>query len=192
MILSKEGLSWICQLLAANILGFSSLTSQTAFPASALWSSLVSGCLGLHPTHLSCQVTFVPQAPNWQLPLLPLGSSSSGSEGKPYHSLPWWQHFCCHCTSQCRHSISSNLGATTLPQHVQGLSHHIQPQSHHIQVHSGECSLHPHAYMILDEKASILSLSLVATASSYSVGSSTLVATLSSSTVAVACCTTRR
>ena len=98
----SNGYNWACRILkkkchvtwwggnklnlpapVAKILGCSSLTSKTAFPASVPWSSSVSGCLTLHPTHLSCQGTFVPQAPNLQLPLLPLGSSSSWSEDKP-------------------------------------------------------------------------------------------------------------
>ena len=67
---------------------------------------------------------------------------------------------------------------------TQGLSHHIQP-------HTGECSLCP-ACIILDEKASIILLSLVVTTPSYSVGSSTLVVILLSSTVVVTCLTAKR
>ena len=55
-----------------------SLTSQIAFPASALWSASVSGCLGPHPMHISCQATSAVQPPDWQPPLSPLGFRLQG------------------------------------------------------------------------------------------------------------------
>ena len=71
-------------------------TFQTDFPAIALQSS-VSGCLRPHPRCLLCQATSVGQAPNWQPPLLPLGSSS-GSEGMLYYFSP-------HCTTIAHLSV---------------------------------------------------------------------------------------
>ena len=70
--------------LATKFPSCSSLISQTASPASVLWSTSEYGCLGLHPMHLSCQVTPVAQAPDWQLPPLPQGSPSLESEGMLY------------------------------------------------------------------------------------------------------------
>ena len=125
---SKEKTSWYSarreQLnllaLAAKILGHSSPTSQTAFPVSTLWSSFVSGILGLiqciycSRSHLHLRH--------------PIGS---------YHSF-WWDLLLqglrvsctmtvtlfCHWTSQCRCSVSSNLEAITLPQHAGSESSH--------------------------------------------------------------------
>ena len=158
----------------------SNLNSQTAFPASTLWSASVSGCLGPHPMHLSCQTTPAAQAPDWQPPLSPLGSSSSGSEGMPYYFSPQWQHSCCHCTSWCRHSVLSNLRATAPHQHVGHESSH--------STSIGECSLHSCMYDFGWEDIN----HFVTLGSSYSVESSTLVVTLSSSNVAVTHQTARR
>ena len=81
--------------------------------------------------------------------------------------------------SQWKHSVLSDLEAMVPHQH-------IGPESSHSTLHACECSLHPGVCMILDEKASIISLSLVVTISSYSVECPIpLVATLSSSTMAV-------
>ena len=109
VVFSQE---WIWWHLPTKTPSHSNLTSQTASSASALQSALVSGCLGPHPAYLSCEAMSVVQALGWQPPLLPLGSSSSGSEGMPYCFSPQWQHSCCHCTFLCRHSTSSNLGSS--------------------------------------------------------------------------------
>ena len=132
---------WSLPVLVAKIPSHSSLTSWTASPSFVLWSVSESGRLGPHLMCLSCQATPATQALNWQLPPLPLESSSSESDSKPYYSSPQWWHSYCHCTSWCRHSVSSYLEAMT---------------------------------------------------SLCSVGSSTLVATLPSSNVAVTCWTAKR
>ena len=171
------------QSLSARIQGHSSLTSQTAFLAFAQWSFSVSGCLRPHPMPQLCQATIVHQAHDWQLPLLLLGSSSSGSEVG--HAIPY------HDGNTFAATVHLSVGilyCQTLQQwplfSTQGLSPPIQPCT-------SDCNLHS-CITVLDEKASIILLSLVVTISLYPVGSSPLVATLSSSTMAVACHTTKR
>ena len=120
MVLSQEWTSWICHL-AAEIPShsfsnsFCCLCSVVSF---WVWMPWASSNASIMPGHTSASGTQL------QLPLLPLGSSSSESEGMPYYfSLQWW-HSCCHCASQCRHSVSSNLEAMTPLQHVgHGSSH---------------------------------------------------------------------
>ena len=121
----------------AELLIHSNLISQTAFPVFALWSASVSGCPGPCPMLPSFQVSSVAPAPHWQLPPLPQESSSK-SKGIPYYFSPWWWHSCCHCTSQCKYSVLSDLGAMVLHQHA-------GPESSH-STWPGECSLHPHMY----------------------------------------------
>ena len=103
----------------------SDLTTQTVFPAFALQSALASGGLGAHLTPLTDQSTLVALAPVWPQLLLPLGSSSSESWDLLYYFSLQQQHSCCHCTSQCKHSVSSDHGVMT---HLQ----HIGPESSHL------------------------------------------------------------
>ena len=106
----------------------SNLTSQTAFPVFGLWSAPASGCFWLHPMLPSFQATSMAPAPNWQLPPLPLESSSSESEAIPHYFLLWQQHSCCHCTSQCKCSVLLDSGAMVLHQHA-------GPESSHSTLH---------------------------------------------------------
>ena len=70
-------------------------------------SALVSWCPGPHPACLLYQAVPVTQILSWQLPLLPLGSSSR-SGGMPCCFSSHWQHSCCCCMFQCRHSVPPN------------------------------------------------------------------------------------
>ena len=128
-ILSKEWMGRFCQLWWPRLQAAQVKLLKQFFLPLFSWSSLVPGHLGPHPMHLSCWATSVAQAPGWQLPLLPLGSSSSGSEGMLYHFLPWQQHSYCHYAFHCRHSVPINLGAMCLLQHIgSGSSHSISQQ----------------------------------------------------------------
>ena len=168
--------------LVAKIPSCSNLTSQTAFPAFALQSASMSGCLRPHPICLSFQATSVALAPNWQLLLFPQESSSSESEGMPYYFSLWWWHSCCQCTYWCKCSVLSDLGAMAPLQH-------IGHESSHSTSHQWMWSLS--VCIIMDKKESIVLLPLVVTTSLYSVESSTLVETLLSSNVAVSHQTTK-
>ena len=174
----------------------SNLTSLTAFSASALWSAAMSGCLGPHPAHLFCQAMSVAQAFSWQPPLLPLGSSSSGSEGTSYCFSPQWQYSYWHCTFLCNSNILAPISHFCV-----GILYHQtlgQQPSPANRVWVITLNLTPVnaificVYIIFDEKVSIVLQSLVVTTSSYLVGSSTFVATLLLSNMVVTQHTTRR
>ena len=99
-----------------------------------------------------------------------------------YFSL-WWWCSCCHCTSPQTFCTVRPWGNGSSSAHrAWVITFNLAPVN---AVFALVC-------MILDEKASTISLSLMVTISSYSTGSNTLVATLSSPTVVMACLTARR
>ena len=165
----------MCQLWWPKSHSLSNLTSQTASSASALQSASVSECLGPHPMHLSCQAASVAQVPN-------------GSPQSHHGDLLQCLRVCCTISHH-----DSNILAAIAHLSVGILYHQTlgngPSSAHRMWVITFNLTLvstvFVHVCMILDKKASTALLSLVVTTSSYSVESSNLVVTLSSSNVAV-------
>ena len=131
----------------------------------------------------SCQATSAPQAHDWHLPILLWGSSSSASglghtipdhNGDTFAAIAHLGVGILYCQT-CGNDPSLARGARVI-------TFNLTPVY----------AVFVLACMILDEKASVILLSLVVTISLYSVGSNILVATLLSSTMAAAHCTAKR